>query len=177
MPIYEFYCPGTNKVYSFFARSLSLGDRIPCCPDNPDLPMEKVVSTFAVTGRTREGEEAGEAVEDPRMEAAMAEMEREFSSIDESNPDPRQIAHLMRRMTDLTGEQLPEAMKEMVERMEKGEDPEKLEEEYGDALEDSMGMEGEEGDNGPDFSAARKILRRTRTPQRDPKLYEMSDYL
>ncbi|MDA0813829.1 MAG: hypothetical protein O3C21_15740 [Verrucomicrobia bacterium] len=49
MPIYEFYCPDNNKLYSFFARSLSLKDKIPRCPDNPLFQMEKRVSRFTVT--------------------------------------------------------------------------------------------------------------------------------
>ena len=50
MPIYEFYSPDTNKVYSFFARSLSLGQKVPRCPDKPGARMERMVSRFAVTG-------------------------------------------------------------------------------------------------------------------------------
>ena len=35
MPIYEFYSPDTNRIYSFFARSLAQGRLTPRCPDNP----------------------------------------------------------------------------------------------------------------------------------------------
>ena len=181
MPIYEFYCPKNHKIYSFFARSLELGDRVPRCPDNPEYPMEKRVSGFAVTGRAKEpGDGEGGDFDDPRLEAAMEQMEREFSGIDEDNPDPRQLAHLMRRMSDLTGEKLPEAMKEMVERMEKGEDPEQLEEEYGDLLDEAEGMDGEgDGDGAEVFGpgSVARALRRRRGPSCDPVLYEMSDYL
>jgi hypothetical protein len=71
---------------------------------------------------------------------------------------------------------MPEPMLEMLARMEKGEDPEKLEEEYGDVLdEDSMGdfgmgkSEGEKGGAG--------ALHRRLPPRRDPQLYEMAEYL
>ncbi len=181
MPIYEFYCPQNHKIYSFFARSSELRDRVPRCPDNPDYPMRKRVSGFAVTGRAKEsGEGDAGDFDDPRLEAAMEQMEREFSGIDEDNPDPRQLAHLMRRMSDLTGEKLPDAMKEMVERMEKGEDPEKLEEEYGDLLDEAEGMDGVDGGGaaeGLGAGAVARALRRRREPARDPVLYEMSDYL
>lgn len=179
MPIYEFYCPKNHKIYSFLARSLEMGGRVPRCPENPAYPMEKRVSGFAVTGRAKEpGGDGGDDFDDPRLEAAMAQMESEFSGLDEENPDPRQLAHLMRRMSDLTGEKLPEAMKEMVERMEKGEDPEKLEEEYGDLMD-----EGDESGPGDDDTEgfgggkAARVFRRHRAPRRDPVLYEMSEYL
>ena len=40
MPIYEFFCPGNNKIYSFLARSLGYSGKVPRCPDDAKLPME-----------------------------------------------------------------------------------------------------------------------------------------
>ena len=54
MPIYEFYSPDTNRIYSFFARSLAQGRLTPHCPDNPRARMERMISRFAVTGRAKE---------------------------------------------------------------------------------------------------------------------------
>ena len=82
MPIYEFYSSDTNRIYSFFARSLAQGRMIPRCPEDPKARMERVVSRFAVTGRARETSPAsGGEMEapDPRMERAMAEMESEMA--------------------------------------------------------------------------------------------------
>src|SRR5262245_24847431 len=139
MPIYEFFCPKNRRIYSFFARSLSYADKKPRCPDNPKWAMEKMISGFAITGRAKDKERppGNEAMDDSRMEQAMAEMEREFSGIGESdNPDPRMLARMMRKMADLGGDKVPPVMQEMIARLEKGEDPEKLEAEYGDAMDD-----------------------------------------
>ena len=89
-----------------------------------------------MTGRAKEqSDTASEAGgPDPRMERVMAEMESEMSSMSEDNPDPRQLGRLMRKMTEATGQKMPEAMEQMIERLER-EDPEKLEEEFGDSLE------------------------------------------
>lgn len=116
----------------------------------------------------------------------MAEMEREMAGMDEDNPDPRRMAQLMRKMADITGEKLPESMEEIIGRLEAGEDPEKLEETFGD-LEDMDGMceaDGMEGQGGADAADGgsggvvnRALLRRLRAPVRDPRLYEMTDYL
>jgi hypothetical protein len=71
---------------------------------------------------------------------------------------------------------MPEPMLEMLARMEKGEDPEKLEAEYGDVLDDDsmsdLGLGERERGKG-----ASGTLRRRLPPRRDPTLYEMSDYL
>jgi hypothetical protein len=177
MPIYEFFCPETNRIYSFLARSLSYSDKTPRCPDNPKHRMEKMVSAFAVTGRAKEKSDtpgADDALDDPRMERMMAEMERDFGGMDEENPDPRQLAAMMRKMSALTGEKMPETMDEMIRRMEAGEDPEKLEAEYGDALEDFDPM----GGGGDAKEEGGEVKPRRRAPvTRDPTLYEMSEYV
>lgn len=176
MPIYEFFCPQNNRIYSFFARSLAYAGKVPRCPDNAKWKMEKMMSNFAVTGRAKEKPEAapGGDADDPRLERAMAEMEREFAGVSESdNPDPRLLARMMRRMSDLAGEKVPAAMQEMIARLEKGEDPEKLEAEYGDALDDM--------DGGADTPEARdavaRLRKRSARVTRDPTLYEMSEYV
>src|SRR5688572_30771408 len=98
MPIYEFFCPQTNKIYSFYARSLAMADKTPRCPDNPKFRMERMISSFSFTGRKRVepgGSAAGppgSETDDPRMEQVMAEMERDFSGMDEENPDPKRLA-------------------------------------------------------------------------------------
>ena len=177
MPIYEFYSPDTHKIYSFFARSLSGSDKIPRCPDNPAARMERQVSGFAVTSGKREEGEGG--ADDSKMEAAMAQLESEMGAIDEENPDPRQLGQLMRRMSDLTGEKLPGPMREMVERLERGEDPEKLEEDYGDMLdEDGDGLFGEdtEGTGRKAHDRVARWWKKQKAPERDANLYEFRDY-
>lgn len=178
MPIYEFYCPSNNKVYSFFSHSVIDQETVPRCPDDPKLPMQRSLSRFAVIGKAKEpseGDEGGD-LDDPRMEAAMAELEKEMAGMDEENPDPRQMGHLMRRMSELTGEKLPGAMEEMVGRLEAGEDPDKLEEEYGD-LADLYDFGGEGEDGAPAGETRKSLLRRLRTPRHDPQLYELRDYI
>lgn len=188
MPIHEFYCKANRTIYSFYSpRILREGD-VPRCPANRRYQMERMISGFSITGRHKEsdtaapGEEA-EASDDPRMEAAMTELEREMSSMDEENPDPRQMGHLMRRMSQITGESLDGPMEEMVRKMEEGVDPETLEEDFGDAMEDpGTGSLGEVGGE-PGETSPKKGLRdllaqaRAQSVRRDPELYDIRDYL
>jgi len=170
MPIYEYYCPDNNKVYSFYARTLAQGQTIPKCPDNPAYRMVKMVSPFAIASGQAKGDEmpgADEAndvagdMDDPRMMAAMSEMEREMAGMDDENPDPRAMARVMRRMAEITGEKMDAGMEEMVRKLEEGADPEKLEEELGDVL-------GE----GPDDTGGYGGAVGRRAPLRDPHLYD-----
>jgi hypothetical protein len=170
MPIYEFYCPDNNKLYSFLARTLAFRDKLPLCPDGDGLTMERRV--FAVIGRAKEdtADDPFAGVDESKMESFMADMERDMGGMDEENPDPRQLGHFMRKMTDMMGDKTPPELREMVRRLESGEDPEKLEEQFG-------GMdEGVAGD--ALFSQMIKRAKASRKgPVRDPKLYEMRDFV
>jgi hypothetical protein len=172
MPIYEFYCPDNHRIYQFYARTLAQAGVVPKCPDNPGYRMRKILSSFAVTGSDRPGEGdpgragAGGPGDDPRMQAAMGQMEREFSSVDEN--DPRAMGRMMRRMADLTGEPIGGEMEEVVRKLEEGADP--------DSLEDQLGGADPDADPGgaPEMqgAAAKRVRVRRAVPQRDPRLHE-----
>jgi len=196
MPIYEFYCPDNNKIYSFYAKTLAQGQTIPRCPENPAFRMRKIVSAFAVTGKTRKssGAEAGEPdaggampggapenpAEDARMEAAMSAMEGEFANVDEN--DPRAMGRMMRRMSELTGERLDGEMEEVVRKLEEGADPDQLEAQMGDAFGEGEGggdPDGPHGMGGGEPKAPvdpkeprHRFRARLGPPIRDPKLYD-----
>lgn len=174
MPIYEFYSPETNKIYSFLARSLSQGRNIPRCPDREKASMERLVSRFAVTGRAREKTDAPSGGEgnEAQLGQALAAMEQEMSSMSEDTVDPRQLGNLMRKMTEASGKKMPAEMAEMIRRLEKGESPERLEEEYGETFENFS-----EEDFAPHVGREKKRQARRPAPTRDPNLYEMGDYL
>ena len=174
MPIYEFFCPDNRRIYSFFARSLRFADTVPRCPDHPKWRMEKMLSGFAITGRAKEKspDAPGDDFDDAKMEAAMGEMEREFGHVAESdNPDPRALAKMMRRMGEMTGQKMPAQMDEVIARLEKGEDPDRLEAEYGDVFD---AMDSADGAAGEDRTKTK--ARRARRVTRDPKLHEMSEF-
>ncbi|MFA5056821.1 MAG: FmdB family transcriptional regulator [Opitutaceae bacterium] len=195
MPIYEYYCPDNNKIYSFYAKTFAQGQSIPKCPDNPSYRLRKIISPFALTSRTRKSQEGkagagkeatgpenmgGDLAEDARMEAAMSAMEGEFANIDEN--DPRAMGRMMRRMAELTGEKLDGEMEEVVRKLEEGADPDKLEEQMGDAMGGGEGgdpddLSGGGPDAGPRSAADSKEARhrfrvRRGPPVRDPKLYD-----
>ena len=183
MPIYEYYCPDNHTVYQFYAKTLAQGQTIPKCPQNPKFRMQKMLSSFAVTSGGKLSDAppppanaAGDdSVDDARMEAAMGEMEREFSNVDEN--DPRAMARMMRRMSDLTGEKIDGEMEEVVRKLEEGTDPQELEEQLGGGdmpdADDPYGGGGGEGGPPVDPKEPRQRFRvRRPAPARDPILYD-----
>lgn len=189
MPIYEFYCPDNHTIYQFYAKTVAQGRTTPKCPDNPRFRLKKLVSAFAITSGGGKDESAEtkpaateDSGEDARMDAAMGEMEKEFASIDEN--DPRAMARMMRRMSELTGEKIDGQFEEVVRKLEEGADPDSLEDQLGpeDKAEDSgdpygggMGLDpdmpGPQPEKDPKEPRHRFRAKRL-APRRDPKMYD-----
>ena len=153
MPIYEYACPKCRVIFSFLSKTVK-PDRLPTCPKCGNKKMQKQVSRFAMSRGLAEpaakaegqgGEEGMPDLDDPRVERAMMELERDMEHMDENNP--KHMAHMMKKMKDLMPPgAVPKELDVAIKRLEAGEDPEKIEEDMGDLLGDFMG--GEEGGPG-----------------------------
>lgn len=177
MPIYEYYSPDTNRIYQFLASTSKHANRIPKCPDGEKHRMQKRVSSFAITHAEGLGQLHPEQEADiSGKEAILEDLEREFHSIDDNNPDPRQVGALMERLGELTGEQLPPSMREMASRLKNGEDMDALENEFGEQIEQEMASVGE-GEEAGSNQASQLFNRLRKQPKQDPELYKLEDYL
>jgi putative FmdB family regulatory protein len=135
MPVYELYCPDCHTIYNFFSRRVDTTTR-PACPDCGRPDLERQVSLFAISkGRGESEEEAGlpPGMDEEQMMRAFQSVAGDFESLDEN--DPKQAARMMRRLFDATGMKLGNGMAEAIRRMEAGEDPDQVEAEMGDVLE------------------------------------------
>jgi hypothetical protein len=101
------------------------------------------------------------------MEQLMAEMAPHLEEGGDGPDDPKQMASVMKRMFDLTGMQPTGAMLEAMKRMEAGEDPDKIDEEMGDAL------DGEGDPFASPSSKGKKFSRLFEAPNVDPELYDL----
>lgn len=176
MPIYEFYCSACHRVFNFLSRKIDT-TASPACPKCGRAGLTRRVSAFAISKGRRE-EPATSApggdmpdIDDARMERAMEALAGEAEGLDEE--DPRQAARLMRKIFGATGMPIKHEMEEALRRLESGEDPDKIEEEMGDVLEqdpfgDAAATPAEAG-----APKAGRSLRRILPPTVDPDLYEM----
>ncbi len=154
MPIYEFACPKCRRIFSFLSKRVQ-PDHLPACPKCGNKKLRKEVSRFALSkglkdaasgaGGVDEGGPPMPDLDDPRIERAMMEMERDMAHLDENNP--KHMAHMMRKMKDLLPPgSVPKELDTAIKRLEAGEAPEKIEADMGDVLGDFMG--GPEGGAG-----------------------------
>ena len=145
MPIYEFYCKDCNTIFNFFSKTVNTTKK-PKCPKCKTRTLTRQVSLFAFTGKAKEeGDISDLPFNESKMEQAMQMLAGEADKINED--DPRQAANLMRKLSDMTGLELGEGLDEALRRMEKGEDPEEIEAEMGDILEqeDPFSLSGKKG--------------------------------
>jgi putative FmdB family regulatory protein len=155
MPIYEYGCPKCRVIFNFLSKRIN-PDRLPVCPKCGNKKMQKQMSRFAMSRGLKEpsATEAGEGMEaggpdfdDPRVERAMMELERDMAHMDENNP--KHMAHMMKKMKEIMpAGAVPKELDVAIKRLEAGEDPEKIEEDMGDLLGDMMGGEGGPGGAG-----------------------------
>jgi len=177
VPIYEFYCSDCHMVFNFFARRVNTTKR-PKCPHCGRPKLERKISRFAVSrgkkdkdsekGPTEDGaDDLPPGFDEAKFEKAMEQLASEADGLNED--DPRQAAHLMRRLYESTGMKLNDRMEEAIRRMESGEDPDRIEEEMGDLLDGEDPMFGGEDTTSKLKSFAKKL----RPPQVDETLYEL----
>lgn len=134
MPVYEFYCSDCHMIFNFLSRRVNT-DRQPDCPKCGRPALERQVSRFAVSKNRPENTGDGMPdIDEAQMEKAMQAMAGEMEGMDEN--DPRQMARLMRKLSEATGLNLGDGMEEAIRRLEKGEDPEKIEAEMGDLFDE-----------------------------------------
>lgn len=109
--------------------------------------MTKGLKEPGSSGGDAEGGPPMPDMDDPRLESAMMELERDMEHMDENNP--KHMAHMMRKMKDIMPPgTMPKELDIAIKRLEAGEDPEKIEADMGDVLGEFMGNEGGSGGGG-----------------------------
>ncbi|MCF8039217.1 MAG: zinc ribbon domain-containing protein [Desulfohalobiaceae bacterium] len=162
MPIYEFYCPQCHTIYSFFSVRVNT-EKKPDCPQCNRPELSRQVSLFSISkGLTEDEDNSGlPDLDESKMEQAMRMMEQEADRLDED--DPRQAAQLMKKLCDSAGLNMGPGMEEAMRRLEAGEDPEQVEAELGDVLENED----------PFLGSKKGSLSRRKPPARDETIYDL----
>lgn len=113
MPIYEYTCLDCRRRVSVFFRTFSeASDEAARCPRCHGSNLRRLVSKVTVVRSQGKGPDS------------MAD-DSFLSGLE--NEDPRALAGMMRKMSDEMGEPLDPEMHEVVQRLERGESPEAIE--------------------------------------------------
>lgn len=171
MPLYEFYCGPCHTVFTF--RSLKV-DTVtkPACPVCGG-PLEREVSVFAhITRGGREVSAPDDSGAVGRMEGVLEEMGERVRALDDADADPREAVKVMREMAAAGGLGFKPEVRAALDRIEAGDDPERVEEEFREVFEADNPF-ADEDDEERGGGAAAGWWRKLRGPRRDPQWHDM----
>lgn len=171
MPVYEFYCSDCHRIFNFLARRANTRKK-PECPKCGKKKLERKLSLFAVSRNLEEKDDdlfPDCDIDEARMERIMEDLAREADGVDED--DPRQAGRLMRKLFDATGVDPGSAMNEAIRRMESGEDPDQVEADMGDILEQEDPFAGSKKKGGK--MNLKNLRRKFLPPSMDETLYDL----
>ena len=162
MPIYEFYCKRCNTIYNFFSKAVN-NSKVPYCPTCRKVRLVRQMSVFAALsgGEKTEADRSFDGLDEKRVEKELAKIAADAEKIGDDNP--RAAAQLMRKFSESTGMKMGDGFYEALRRIEKGEDPEKVEADMGDTL-----MQEEPF---TDKQTGKKVAKNK--PKVDEKLYDL----
>lgn len=112
MPYYDFRCGDCKKPVRLFLTYAEYDDSLPVCPFCQGAHLKRRISRVALAKS-----------EDARMDAMMDDSA--LAGLDEE--DPKALGRFMRKMSREMGEDMGEEFEEVVDRLEKGESPDSIE--------------------------------------------------
>lgn len=128
MPIYEYRCQDCHRIARILLSYTAYETATPACPHCRGQNLKRRIGRIALAKS-----------EDARMDT-MAD-DAALAGLDEN--DPRSLGKFMRKMSHEMGEDMGDEFNEVVDRLEKGESPESIEQSLPDL---AAGMGG--GDDG-----------------------------
>lgn len=113
MPNYDYRCDSCGKAVRLFIAYADYDNAQPVCPHCASLELKRRVTR--VTLAKSEDARAESMMDDPLL-----------GGLDED--DPKSLGRFMRKMSQETGEEMDDEFNEVVDRLEKGQSPEAIEE-------------------------------------------------
>lgn len=127
MPVYEFRCQDCRRLVRLTYSFSEYDQATPSCPHCGSQELQRRIGRVALA----RGEEA-------RMDALLDD--DALGSL--SDEDPRALGKLMRQMSSEMGEDLGEEFGEVVDRLERGQSPEEIEQALPDLAEGDAALPG-----------------------------------
>lgn len=172
MPLYEFYCEPCHTVFTFRSRRVDT-TTVPPCPVC-GKPLRREVSAFAhiLKGATApETGNAGDSAAEHRLDQLSADMSNKVMDMDDDDAEPADAVRTMREMARRQGLHFKPDAEEALSRVEAGEDPEKLGEQFKEVFDSEDPFEADA--TAPGAGKMRALFRSLRPPRRDPVWHDM----
>ena len=180
MPLYEFYCEPCHTIYTFRAQHVDT-ESVPACP-RCGKPLSRQVSSFShiVRGAIQPESDTGgfdaDEIKQAERDELIAKMGRRLDAMGEDGGDPAEAVKVMRQMAAQGGLNFSADVAEAMARIEAGQDPEKIDEQFSEVFdrEDPFSQgDGEDVEMSGKQEKKMGWLRHLQPPRRDPKWYDL----
>jgi putative FmdB family regulatory protein len=131
MPKYDYNCLDCRKRFDIFISYSDYGKQPVSCPNCGSSNVKRRLPRVRVL---RSDESRIESFDDFADPAALQGLEE----------DPRALGKMMRKMSGELGEEMPEQFDEVVDRLEKGQSPDEIEQAMPDLGADDVGGGGDD---------------------------------
>ena len=128
MPYYDYVCQSCDTAVRLFIAYADYDDAQPQCPHCNSKELKRLVSRVTLAKS-----------EDSRLDAMMEDPS--LAGLDDE--DPRALGRFMRKMSSEMGEEMGDEFNEVVDRLEKGQSPEAIEESMPDLGSDQFPVTGD----------------------------------
>lgn len=117
MPMYDFRCDDCGKKSALFYKTYTAYfEAVPACPHCNSKNIRRWISKVNIS---------------QSFERRFGNAETDDKALDDlADADPKVMGRYLRQMSDETGEDLGEEFNDVVERLEKGDSPEAIEQAY-----------------------------------------------
>ncbi|MDD2597792.1 MAG: zinc ribbon domain-containing protein [Kiritimatiellae bacterium] len=168
MPLYEFYCQSCHMIFTFRALRVDVTSAPTCPRCNGQLKRE--VSAFAhiIRGASESRADADDRAAE-RMESVMAQMGERMQALEDDDGDPREAVSVLRAMAEAGGVQFKPEVMEAMARIDAGEDPDKIDEMFGELFDTENPFCEPDEDS---TAASMNWWQRLHEPQRDPEWHD-----
>lgn len=157
-------------IFTFRSMRVRTGD-VPACPRcGSDLKREVSAFSHIIRGKN----DAGMNYEDDscdRMDRVIAEMGDRMQSLEDDDGDPREAVSVLRAMAEAGGVKFKPDVLEAMARLDAGEDPDKIDEMFGEVFETENPFDDVDDEGG---AQGMGWWRRLHEPQRDPDWHDWS---
>ena len=175
MPLYEFYCKDCHTIYTFRSPRVDTAT-VPKCPDCGGK-LSRQVSSFSHIIRSGGEDDNGgfdrDEISQAEQEELISKMGRRLDALGDDDADPVEAVKVMREMAEQGGLRFNAEVREAMARIEAGEDPEKIDEEFSEVFDQANPFEPAPGEK-MGKTAAKEFLRMLCPPRRDPKWHDMN---
>lgn len=168
MPLYEFYCQPCHMIFTFRSPRVDTKS-IPSCPKCGGA-LKREVSAFApiIRGDNDSGMSSDDGAVD-RMDSVIAAMGDRMQSLEDDDGDPREAVSVLRAMAEAGGVQFKPDVMEAMSRIDAGEDPDKIDEMFGEVFDTENPFSEIEDDSS---LSGMNWWKRLHEPQRDPSWHD-----